>query len=160
MTSKIDSLTSSLNSKERDLTVTRAKHDQLQEDHDKRRALLDTLRQEFTQERQKLLDKIDALRHIKQELQDEQMQRSLDDSREIALYKQKSDFQEQKIADLQKLLDDSSQIIEERLNSQRQEFLAEVQDQQHRHSQTREQLDAKYENKRKQFKDQEQSLQK
>lgn len=45
------------------------------------------------------------------------MQRSLDDSREIALYKQKSDFQEQKIADLQKLLDDSSQIIEERLNS-------------------------------------------
>lgn len=47
------------------------------------------------------------------------MQRSLDDSREIALFKQRSDFQEQKITDLQKLLDDSSKILEERLNSQR-----------------------------------------
>ncbi len=73
MTTKIDSITLSLNSKERDLTMMKAKYDQLQEDHDKRRALLDTLRQEFTQERQKLLDKIDALRHVKQELQDAQM---------------------------------------------------------------------------------------
>ncbi len=73
MSVKIDQLNHSVNSKERDLTVIKAKYDQLQEDHDKRRVLLDTLRLEFTTERQKLLDKIDILRQNKQELQDEQM---------------------------------------------------------------------------------------
>ena len=68
MAAKIDQLTQSVISKERNLTVTKAKYDQLQEDHDKKRSLLDTLRKEFTVERQKLLDKIDTLRHSKQEL--------------------------------------------------------------------------------------------
>ena len=45
-------------------------------------------------------EKVEQLRTKAQELTDEYMQKKLEDGREIALYKQKNEFQQKKIEDL------------------------------------------------------------
>ena len=65
----------------------------MQEDSEKRRKQVEDTRSEQTGERVKLNDKIDQLRAKNQELADSHMQRLLEDGRELALYKQKLEFQ-------------------------------------------------------------------
>ena len=65
----------------------------LLEEAERRRRQLDEQRAELTSERTKLGDKVETLRLRNQELADEHMQRRLEDGRELALYKQRLEFQ-------------------------------------------------------------------
>jgi len=53
-------------------------------------------------EKAKLNEKIEQLRQKNQDLSDESMQKKLEDGRELALYKQRLEFQQKKIDDLQR----------------------------------------------------------
>ena len=90
---KIDLLNVTMTTKDRELSVIKNKLESLTEEVDKKKKQLDLQRQELTAEKQKLNDKIDALRSKNQEQADEYMQRRLEDGREIALFKQKLEFQ-------------------------------------------------------------------
>ena len=95
-----------MTTKDRELSVIKNKLESLTEEVDKKKKQLDLQRQELTAEKQKLNDKIDVLRSKfelndvqmiesfkNQEQADEYMQRRLEDGREIALFKQKLEFQ-------------------------------------------------------------------
>jgi len=109
-------------------------------------------------EKQKLNDKVEKERARNQEIADLQITQKLEDAREIALYKQKLEFMQKKIDELQKSSDEQYQKFEERLSSQKADYQQEVLDYQTRFAQHRDQAEAKYEGKRRQFKEQEQAL--
>ena len=109
-------------------------------------------------EKQKLNDKVEKERARNQEIADLQITQKLEDAREIALYKQKLEFMQKKIDELQKSSDEQYQKFEERLSSQKGDYQQEVLDYQTRFAQHRDQAEAKYEAKRRQFKEQEQAL--
>lgn len=89
---KIESLNHTLTSKDRELTITKNKYESQIDDVDKRKKQVDEIKQEMQIEKNKLNEKIESLRQKNQELNDEFMQKKLEDGREIALYKQKLEF--------------------------------------------------------------------
>jgi predicted nucleic acid-binding Zn-ribbon protein len=106
MEAKIELLNVQATSKDREIAIIRSKLETATEEADKRRRQLEDSRLEASVERLKLSEKIDALRARVQEQADESMQRRLEDGREIALYKQKLEFYERKIDDLQRTCDE------------------------------------------------------
>ena len=66
------------------------------------------MRSEYQAEKAKLNEKIESLRSKNQEITDEYMQKKLEDGRELALYKQKLEFQQKKIEDLQKYSEENT----------------------------------------------------
>ena len=97
---KIETLNTSLNQKDREFTTIKNKYDSMLEDTEKKKSQLEEIKQEFLAERAKLNEKVESLRAKNQEITDEYMQKKLEDGREIALYKQKLEFQQKKIEDL------------------------------------------------------------
>ena len=129
---KIDSLNVTLTAKDRELSIHKSKVESLTEDLEKRRRQLEEYRSELSGERAKLNEKIETLRTKNQELADEHMQRRLEDGREIALYKQRIEFQQKKIDDLQKTCDEQYAKFEERMQAQKSEYQQDIADQQAR----------------------------
>lgn len=84
---KIESLNQTLTTKDRELTMIKNKYETYIEELDKKKKAIDELKQEGLGEKQKLNEKIESLRVKNQELNDEFMQKKLEDGREIALYK-------------------------------------------------------------------------
>lgn len=93
-------LNSQLTAKDRELTLLQSRLDTVAEECERRRRQYDETREELNSERAKLQEKVDAARGRAQEAMDQAMQKRLEDAREIALYKQKMEFQEKKIDDL------------------------------------------------------------
>lgn len=89
---KIDSLNTQLTQKERELTLVKNKLETAIEDTDKKKKALEEIKTEYTQEKNKLNEKIEQLRQKCQELTDQHMQKKLEDGRELALYKQRMEF--------------------------------------------------------------------
>lgn len=56
------------------------------------------------------------------------MQKKLEDGREIALYKQRLEFQQKKIDDLQRQNDEMYSKYDERLHQQKTEYQQEIQE--------------------------------
>ena len=148
----------SVTAKDRDLTLAQNRLETLQEEVERRRRQIDEIRNEMHSEKQKLNDKVEKERARNQEIADLQITQKLEDAREIALYKQKLEFMQKKIDELQKSSDEQYQKFEERLSSQKADYQQEVLDYQTRFAQHRDQAEAKYEGKRRQFKEQEQAL--
>lgn len=87
------------------------------------------------------------------------MQRQLEDSREIALHKQRADFQQRKLDEVSGQLAELQGKLEERLNVQKAEFMAEISEEKLKRQALKEQLEQKYDNKRRQAKEMEHKLQ-
>lgn len=85
------------------------------EENDKRAKGIKQNQQEIVEEKQKLLEKIENSRAKFQELQDEFMQKKLEDGRELALFQQKHEFQDRKIEDVQKREEEMISKYDERL---------------------------------------------
>lgn len=90
--SKIESLNQTLTVKDRELSVVKNKFETQIEEIDKKKKMLDEVKAETINEKVKLNEKVEQLRQKNQELNDEFMQKKLEDGREIALYKQKLEF--------------------------------------------------------------------
>ena len=112
---KIESLNSVISVKDRELTIVKNKYETAVEELDKKKKSVDEVRTELIGEKNKLAEKIEQLRQKNQELSDEFMQKKLEDGREIALYKQRLEFQQKKIDDMQRQLDEQTDKYEERL---------------------------------------------
>ena len=84
---KIETLNQTLTVKDRELTVIKNKYETYIEELDKKKKIIDEMKAEQGTEKSKLNEKIEQLRAKNQELNDEFMQKKLEDGREIALYK-------------------------------------------------------------------------
>ena len=114
---KIEQLNQTLTNKERELTVLKNKLETALEEADKKKKSVEDIKSEFNQEKLKLNEKIEQLRTKNQEITDEFMQKKLEDGREIALYRQKLEFQQKKIDDNQRQYDDLCTRYDERSTS-------------------------------------------
>jgi chromosome segregation ATPase len=119
---KIEQLNLTLTNKERELTVLKNKLETALEEADKKKKSVEDIKSEFNQEKLKLNEKIEQLRTKNQEITDEFMQKKLEDGREIALYRQKLEFQQKKIDDNQRQYDDLCTRYDERSTSLKQEY--------------------------------------
>lgn len=155
---KIEVLNQNISLKDRELTLYKNKYETSVEELDKRKRGVDEIKLELNQEKNKLVEKIEQLRLKNQELSDEFMQKKLDDGREIALNKQRLEFQERKIDEQQKQIDEATARFEERMAQQKIDYQLEIQESQARVSTTKEHLELKHEQKRRQFKEQEATL--
>ena len=86
------------------------------------------------------------------------MQLKLETGREQALLTQQVEFQNRKIEELQKTNEDSTRIFDDKIKSSRQEIFDESQSQVERVTSEKELWESKYEQKRKAFKELENSL--
>lgn len=155
---KVDTITLALSQKDRELTMARNKVDQLSEECEKRKRMQEEQRNEYASEKAKMNEKIENLRVKTQEMADQHVQRELEDSREIALHKQRADFQQRKLDEVCAQLNEVQGKLEERLNAQKAEFMAEINEEKLKRQSLKEQLESKYDLKRKQFKESEHKL--
>lgn len=106
MMNKIESFSKSISTKDREVTIMKSKFDSMTEEVEKKKKVMDDIRNEYAQEKEKLNEKIEQLRQKNQEVSDEFIQKKLEDARELALYKQKMEFQQKRIDEMQKQLEE------------------------------------------------------
>lgn len=123
----------------------------------KERALTEA-RTEAAAEKQELNDKVESLRQRHGETLDELTQKRIEFERDKALKSQQLQFQEQRIAELSRQVEDTIRRYEERLRSEREELVRDASEKVGRVTQEKEAAEAKYDQKRKALKELESGL--
>ena len=101
-------------------------------------------RQENQGEKSDLNDKIEKMRGKQQETLDELTQRKIEFERDKALKTQQLQFQEQRIAELSRQLEDTIKRYEERLKVEREDLHRDMQEKVARITTEKEMADQKY----------------
>lgn len=111
-------------------------------------------------EKSDLSEKIEQVRVKHQEVLDDLTQRKIEYERDKALKTQQLQFQEQRITELTKQLEDTIRRYDERLKQEREDMQADMQEKVARITHEKEASDLKYEQKRKALKDLESQINK
>lgn len=105
---------------------------------------LQEARNEMSAEKSELQVKIEAMRVKHSEALDELTQKKIEFERDKALKSQQLQFQEQRITELSRQLDDTVKRYEERLRSEREELIRDAQDKVSRITAEKESAEQKY----------------
>jgi len=95
-------------------------------------------------EKQEMNDKIEGLRQKNSETLDELTQKKIEFERDKALKAQQLQFQEQRITELSKQVEETIKRYEERLRNEREDLIRDSQDKVTRITQEKETAEAKY----------------
>jgi len=115
-------------------------------------------REEGSQEKNEMNEKIETMRLKHSETLDELTQKKIEFERDKALKSQQLQFQEQRITELSRQLEDTIKRYEERLRNEREELIRDSQDKVTRITAEKEAVEVKYDQKRKALKDIEANL--
>ena len=125
---KIERLTAEITRKERAITTFENQKDSLSQQLAQKDKQLQELRHEQSSEKGELHEKIEALRAKHQETLDELTQRKIEFERDKALKSQQLQFQEQRIQELSKQLEDTIKRYDERLRFEKEETHRDTQE--------------------------------
>ena len=128
MIAKIERMTADLTRKERQVTTLENQKESMIQQIAQKEKQLQQGRDEGTQEKNDMNDKIEQLRLKHSETLDELTQKKIEFERDKALKAQQLQFQEQRITELSKQLEDTIKRYEERLRSEREELIRDSQD--------------------------------
>lgn len=126
--SKIEKLTAEITRKERAITTYENQKDSLSQQLGQKDKQLQELRKEQNSEKGELQEKIEQLRAKHQETLDELTQRKIEFERDKALKSQQLQFQEQRIQELSRQLEDTIKRYDERLRFEREESQRDTQE--------------------------------
>ena len=115
MMSRLDQLTSSFTSKEKELTTLKNKNERLTEELERKTKLYEEQKEEFLRDKEAMLARSEELKNKLSEVSDKLMQRKLENGREIALLKQQNGFNEKKLAEMTKQQEEVVKKYEEKL---------------------------------------------
>jgi hypothetical protein len=155
---KVEKTAQELTRKERQVTTLENQKESLTQQLHQREKALQEARQEMLAEKAEMNDKIEALRAKNSETLDELTQRKIEFEREKALKTQQLQFQEQRITELSRQVEDTIRRYEERLRNEREDLIRDSQDKVTRVTQEKETAEAKYDQKRKAHKELEAAL--
>ena len=155
---KIERLTADLTRKERQVTTLENQKESVMQQLAQKEKQLQQAREEGSAEKADMNEKIESLRAKQSETLDDLTQKKIEFERDKALKTQQLQFQEQRITELSRQLEDTIKRYEERLRSEREELIRDSQDKVTRITAEKESVEAKYDLKRKALKDIEANL--
>lgn len=115
--------------------------------------LIDQLKAEFTEEKNEIQARYNQLKVKAEEEEDRFTNTRIENERERALADQQIHFQNQRVIDLTQQLEKSQQRSESRLKADKEELLRDAKEKTDRLLAEKQNIEAKFDNKRKQLKD-------
>jgi len=126
--SKIENLTQEASKRDREIFSLSQVKERLESSSAKKEANFEKVKNELTNEKNALAQKLEETKIKLQSLNDEFLERKVESNREIALSQQQNEFLNKKIEELQKQLDEVMKRYEEKLKIMKEEYSQELQE--------------------------------
>eukprot|EP01017_Pseudomicrothorax_dubius_P004498 TRINITY_DN1091_c0_g1_i1.p1 TRINITY_DN1091_c0_g1~~TRINITY_DN1091_c0_g1_i1.p1 ORF type:complete len:1158 (-),score=548.27 TRINITY_DN1091_c0_g1_i1:121-3594(-) len=151
--SKLETLTTEVAKKEKEIFALGQRKEHLEASIAKKETTIEALKRDLAEERSSLTEKLEEAKAKLQRVNDEYLEKKIEYGRDLALSQQQIEFQNRKITELQKSVEDMITRYEEKLRLQKSELQTEMVEKVEKLNEEKTALESKFEKNRKSLKE-------